>query len=407
MAVEHIQAVVRRATAAFATRFGGRPTWAAAAPGRVNLIGEHTDYSGGFVLPIAINRVCVAVGAPAKGRQSRVFSADLNAEAGFDLAAPLRSGSVEGNNSVVRGSWPSYVAGVAAQFQRLPGFGPANLDIALASSVPVGSGLSSSASLEVAVATLLEQATGVRLQPERKALLCQAAEHEFAGVPCGIMDQFISVMGQAGHALLIDCRDQRGTQIPAPTGASVVVINTNIHHALASGEYAVRKAACVSAAGKLGVLELRDAGIAAVDTVGRAAGLSDIERRCVRHVVGENARVLEAAAALRAGDLRAFGRLMLASHASLRDDYRVSCPELDTVVDAARRIPGVFGARMTGGGFGGCAIALVAPGAVVELTERVGAEYRSCHGRECSTFVVEAVDGAAPITIEQGRDASA
>jgi galactokinase len=399
MAAGHIQAVLRRATAAFASRFGGRPTWAASAPGRVNLIGEHTDYSGGFVLPIAIDRACIAVGAPAKGRETRVFSVDLNAEAGFDLTAPLRAGPEAGSNSVARGSWPSYVAGVAAQFQRLPGLGLVNLDIVIASSVPVGSGLSSSASLEVAVATVLEESTGVRLQPERKALLCQAAEHEFAGVPCGIMDQFISVMGRAGYALLIDCRAQRGTTIPGPAGASVVVINTNIHHALASGEYAVRKAACVSAAGKLGVPELRDVGGPDVESAGTAAGLSDIERRCVRHVVGENARVLEAAAALRAGDLRAFGRLMLESHASLRDDYRVSCPELDTVVDAAQRTPGVFGARMTGGGFGGCAIAMVEPGAVENLTERVGVEYQARHGRDCSAFVVEASDGAAPVSL--------
>jgi galactokinase len=366
-----MQAVLDRAVGAFQRRSGGPPRWAACAPGRVNLIGEHTDYNGGFVLPLAIDRYCVAVGAPARdGEQSRVFAADVGESWSCDLRSPLQVASasaVPRANEVRRASAQSYIAGVMELFRRQAG--PLNnLDVCISSSVPLGAGLSSSASLEIAVATLLEEVTGRRLDPVAKAKLCQAAEHEFAGVPCGLMDQLASVFGLQGHALLIDCRSFHCTPVPMPpeSEALVVVIDSGVRHALATSEYAARRGSCESAARVLGVLDLRDA------SPRRAhAQLSDDEARCVRHVLTENARVQQAAEALRQKDMARLGRLMTESHASLRDDYRVSCAELDAIVSAATAVPGVFGARMTGGGFGGCAIALAAPDAAMALSEAV------------------------------------
>ncbi len=371
----------------FGARFGALPRWAARAPGRVNLIGEHTDYNGGLVLPMAIDRECWAVGGPARdGGVSRLYSTDLDVEVAVDLRAPI----VAGAGAAVIGSPMSYVLGVLAQFQRRCG-GVPNVEVAVASSVPLGGGLSSSASLEVAVATLMEAVLDVELGPLEKARLCQRAEHEFAGVPCGLMDQMASVGGVEGHALLIDCGSDAMTPVAIPDGAGVLVVNTNVRHALASGEYAVRRAACERAAAKLGLGSLRDADAGVL----AGAGLSEEERRCVRHVVTENARVLMAAEALRAGDLQGFGVLMRESHASLRDDYRVSCAELDLVVATLDACGGVYGARMTGAGFGGCAVALVEPGEVGRVSERVAARYAEVTGGECGVFAVRAAGGCS------------
>lgn len=390
------QDVVERARAAFLRRFGHGPEWAACAPGRVNLIGEHTDYTGGFVLPVAIDRVCVAVGSPAADPAlSRIVAADLGEEAALDWREGVEVG--DGAGRMGKGSWLSYVAGVAAEFGdvvRGRGGAMANVDIAVASAVPVGSGLSSSAAVEVATATLLEAATGVTLEAAEKALLCQRAEHRYAGVPCGIMDQFVSVMGREGHALLIDCRSREATLVPVPPGAALVVIDTGVRHALASGEYAQRRAACEAAAARLGTT-LRDAAMGAVE---RAFPEGDPLLPIARHVVSENQRTQEAAAALRAGNLTRLGRLMRESHASLRDDYRVSCAELDAVVDAAAGVGGVYGARMTGGGFGGCAIAVCAPGAVGGVEAAVMGVATWQAERACRVFEVRAGDGARVVT---------
>lgn len=384
--------VLARARGEFVRRFGHNPAWAAAAPGRINLIGEHTDYTGGLVLPMAIDRVCVAVGGPAADQTlSRFATADLDAQFDTDLRTPVS----EADRSAMGGQWHSYAVGVAAEFrdwliQRGGDFG--NLDVVVASSVPVGSGLSSSASLEVAVATMLEAAAGATMDPREKALLCQRAEHRYAGVPCGIMDQFASVLGQRGHAVLIDCRSQETTAVPmpAPSDAVVVVMNSGVHHALASGEYAKRRAACTEAEAALG-LGLRDA---TLDLVDRTFRDGDPLLSVARHVVTENERVRAASAALAAGDLGRFGRLMIESHQSLRDDYRVSCTELDALVDAACAVPGVYGARMTGGGFGGCAIALCRPEAVAAV---IAAAERVCRTAGAA-FPVYPSDGARPIT---------
>lgn len=274
----------------------------------------------------------------------------------------------------------SYVAGVVAGYEArrpLPAF-----DLALATSVPIGAGLSSSASLEVAVATLIESMTSTALDPLDKARLCQRAEHEWAGVPCGIMDQLVSVLGREGHALLIDCRSLDVTHVPMPPDAAVVVADTGVRHELAAGEYAKRRAACASAAAKLGLASLRDASPGMADD----PRLGDEERRCVRHVTTENGRVIAAVEAMRKGDLPRLGRLMNESHESLRRDYRVSCAELDALVEAARGVEGVFGARMTGGGFGGCAIAWCRHDAMDDISRRLTARYQERFGRACAVF---------------------
>ncbi len=394
---EHVEPVLARARAAFAGRYGIEPRWAAGAPGRVNLIGEHTDYNGGLVLPIAINRVCVAVARESEvPGQSRIYSDDIDELIVADLretAVPLEPGAMErGERGVERGSWGSYVLGVIEQFR-----GPevlVNLDIAIASSVPLGSGLSSSASVEVAMATLMEHVSQRSLGHIAKAKRCQRAEHEFAGVPCGIMDPLASISGRGGHAMLIDCRAETVRQVRLPSGIAVVVLNSNVKHSLAGGEYARRRATCEAAARKLRVSSLREATLDMLD--GR---LNEEELRCARHVVSEISRTASAAAALESGDLGRLRELCAQSHASLRDDYRVSCGELDAIVEEAARCPGVVGARMTGGGFGGCAVALVEAAAVEPFRRRMTGAYRARFSRKCDVFEVKAADGAAFIAI--------
>ncbi len=402
-----IPSLVARAAAAMRERFGVEPTHAAAAPGRVNLVGEHTDYNGGLVLPMAIDRSCVAVGARARDPEmSRALAVDLNES----VRAPFHRGMVSSRRLVplvdgsrVRvGSWAGYVLGPVSNISycaRAGGKETFSVDIAVTSSVPLGSGLSSSASLEVATATLSESLWDSAVPARIKAGLCRDAEHDFGGVPCGIMDQWISAMGVEGHALLIDCRtgESEAVAMPPPEHAVVVVMNTNVRHALASGEYAARRETCRGAAAKLGVQELRDATPELLREQG--SGLSEVELKRARHVVSENERTLAAVAALRAGDLGTVGRLMNESHESLRRDYEVSCAELNTLVESARKVPGVFGARMTGGGFGGCAIALVRPESVGPLQERAAHEYRAAHDRSCDTFVTTACAGARSIPV--------
>lgn len=375
---------------------GDAPPFAAAfAPGRVNLIGEHTDYSGGLVLPIAIDRVCVAVASAIREPVVRVVFDEHPMAVDIDPRC-----TQEPNLAVDRGTPAGYVRGVVRAFQD-EGASIPPVVIAVASGVPLGGGLSSSAALEVATAVLLSKLTGVT--PERKdlAAMCRRAEHEFAGVPCGIMDQSISAMGREGCAMLLDCRSgqARFVPMPDPERAVVAVINTNVRHELAGGEYARRRGWCEAAAAALGVRSLRE--------ISDKGGLARVERertrltgdlyRAARHVVGENARTLDAAQALSRGEVAEFGRLMLESHASLRDDFRVSCDELDRVVEIASRTPGVLGARMTGGGFGGCAIALCEPGAVAELDRRLAKSYRSAAGLGHDLFVTTAGPGAALI----------
>jgi galactokinase len=378
----------------FTERFGRPPVWLAAAPGRVNLIGEYTDFNGGHVLPMAIDRYVVMAAAPAPAGavpRLRVRSSAVDSEVEVPLGAP-----------VVRGepAWANYVRGVVAGFQRAGTALPA-LDALVASEVPVGGGLSSSAALEVATATLLEAAAGTPLDPREKARLCRQAEHEYAGVPCGLMDQLASVLGDPAGPMLIDCKTQAVRIVPiADPHASVLICNTNVHHALGDGAYARRRAECAQAARDLGVEELCDATPAALEA---ARGRMDpVVHRRARHVIGEEARTLAAAEALAAPDLRRAGALMYESHRSLRDDFEVSCPELDTLVDIAGEIGeagGVHGARMTGGGFGGCTVTLVQSARVPAVAEILRSEYLRRTGRALTDFVSRPARGAHLVAV--------
>lgn len=381
------------ASAAFRAAFGRAPQWLARAPGRVNLIGEHTDYNGGFVLPMAIDRETRLIAATNGTRHAVLHSATLGERVTIDLDAPLAPRP--------RGEWANYPLGVIAGFAQatgaraldaLPGF-----DALIETTVPVGSGLSSSAALEVATATLLEALTGRALDPRAKADLCRRAEHGYAGVPCGPMDQTISALGRDGHLLLFDCGSGAVEWVEfSDASIAVLVIDTRVRHSLADGEYAKRRAQCAAAAAKLGVGLLCEADLPRLEAI--RCGLDPVLYRRARHVLGEQARTCEAASAIARRDWPAIGRAMYASHVSLRDDYEVSCAELDAVVDAARGIGpdgGVHGCRMTGGGFGGCAVALVDAARATSIGESVARIVSTRGLREPAWFVTRAAAGAS------------
>jgi galactokinase len=356
------------------------------APGRVNLIGEHTDYHDGFVLPMAMDRGTLVAAAARDDRRLRIRSVDAGEEREFDLDDP----PVER-----RGDWLDYVEGVAREMEagvgRLRG-----ADLLVHGDVPVGAGLSSSASLEVALARALLSLSGRRAARGRVARLCQAAEHRFVGTRCGIMDQLTAASGRAGHALLIDCRSLRTVPIPLPADrASVLVCHSGVRHRLASSGYNDRRAESEAALRAIAPdrRALRDVGPAEVES----ASLEPMLRRRARHVVGEIERTRRGARALRAGDLEAFGTLMIESHHSLRDDYQVSTPELDALVEAALGRPGVYGSRMTGGGFGGCTVTLVRPAAAAAAGAAMESVFEGRFGRKPAWFVTCAADGASEL----------
>jgi len=378
--------LAERTAKRFAQCFGHPPRWLVAAPGRVNLIGEHTDYNDGFVLPMAIDRYTVVAAEPNAVRQVTLHNNTTGETATIILKTPVGKGEP---------AWANYVRGVIAGFQqrkiRIGGF-----NAVIDSSVPIGGGLSSSAALEVATATLLEAITGQNLDPIEKALLCQRAEHEFAGVPCGIMDQFTSVLARENHLLLLDCRSRTTELVPVnDPSVAVLIINTNVRHKLADGEYAKRRSQCETAARFLGLAALRDADM---DLLNKARkGLNPVVFRRARHVVTENERTLKAARAFSASDWATLGKLMYASHASLRDDYEVSCKELDAVVEIAQAAgfkAGVIGCRMTGAGFGGCAVSLVKTTAAMELTRRISEAYEKKTGIQPTLFSSRPASGA-------------
>jgi galactokinase len=340
---------VGRVAAAFRERTGREPEGVWAAPGRVNLIGEHTDYNDGFVLPAAIDRLVLAAAGRRPGTRLRLWSLQAEPPADLELA-DIGPGRVDG--------WAAYPAGVAWALAQA-GAELGGTDLVVDGDVPAGSGLSSSAALECATATALADLHGASLDRPALAALARRAENEVVGVPSGVMDQMVSMLGRAGHALFLDTRSLDTEQVPLPleaAGLCLVVIDTRAGHRLVDGAYADRKAACEAAAAVLGVPALRDATPAQVEAAADALGDPGLRR--ARHVVTENQRVLEAVELLRAGRLDRLGPLLAASHASLRDDYEVSSPELDTAVEAAEAA-GAVGARMTGAGFGGSAIALV------------------------------------------------
>jgi galactokinase len=358
------------------------------APGRVNLIGEHTDYCGGFVLPMAIDRGTAVAAARRDDRRVRARSRDLGVDVEVDLDGPISARS---------GGFLDYVEGVVRILDRsgarLPG-----ADVVVAGDVPLGSGLSSSASLDVALGLAMTHIAGSAIDRLDLAKICQSAEHEFAGTMCGIMDPLVAALARDRHALLIDCRSLETRAVPIDSSrAAIVVCDTGVRHRLASSQYNERRADChecerllTGFAGTTG--SLRDVPLAGLpDALARLP--EPLRPRC-RHVVTENARTREAADCLARGDLEGFGKRMYASHASLRDDYEVSCVELDLLVEVAAAAPGVYGARMTGGGFGGCTVTLVANAAAEELQERLARAFRARFGRPPRSFVSAACAGA-------------
>lgn len=381
--------LARAAGERFAIERGLAPTVVVRAPGRVNLIGEHVDYLGGFVLPMAIDRECAAAGRVTDGRLSRLSSGAVGSVE-IDLASPV----APDHTVLMEHPWARYIVGVAALLTEVRPSQARNVDAVLETSVPLGGGLSSSASVEVAAAMLLSELWGVHLEPMELARLCQAAEHRYAGVPCGLMDQLTSVMGRDGHALLIDCADGTVTPIALPPEMAIVIANSNVRHELAGGEYAKRRATCEAALRTLGLASFREHG-ADLQAIAR---LPADQAPCARHAVTEIDRVRRAAACLRAGDAAAFGRLMVQSHASLRDDFLVSCRELDILVEIAMSTPGVHGARMTGAGFGGCIVAACESGRARSLIDRLNAEYPRASGHACDAFVARASSGASFIS---------
>lgn len=373
----------------FEKMYGGMPILVRA-PGRVNLIGEHTDYNDGFVLPTAIGFETTAAIGPRDGKQLVVYSENYREQVELDL---------DDLPDARRGHWSDYAVGVARQLQRdaatLRG---ANL--LLRGNVPLGAGLSSSASLEVAICMALLDVSERRMDGDNVARLCQRAENDFVGARCGIMDQFISVHGMKDHALRLDCRSLQYEQLPIPPGIRLVICNSMVRHSVAEGAYSERRAE--SEAGTRyfaermpGVKALRDVSFEDFEKLGDDLPEA-IGKRC-RHVITENARVLQAAEALKEANLTRFGQLMLNSHVSLRDDFAASCEEIDLLVRLAEQCPGVYGARMTGGGFGGCTINLVDADRAEEFRRTILQEYERATGRVTEVYVTSAADGAGPI----------
>ncbi len=376
------------AVRAFRTKFGESPAVIASAPGRINLIGEHTDYNNGFVFPVAINRRVVVAACRRNDTMLHIHAHNLNS----DVEVPL--GALERTSQK---AWSNYSKGVAFHLME-SGKKLHGANLLINSDVPNGAGLSSSAALEMATAYALMALNTLHLDPLDIIHICHNAEFEFVGMHCGIMDQFVSCMGKKNHALFLDCESLSYEQVPTSGRCQLVVCDTGIRRNLTSSEYNIRRQQCSEGAQQLSyvlpsVTTLRDVTIQQFEEHKRKLG-DIIQKRC-RHVIYENERVLQSVTALKKKDLSEFGKLMYQSHMSLKNDFEVSCPELDAVVDICAEVEGVYGARMTGAGFGGSAICLVETGQVDAVVDRLRAEYPKATGRKPSIQVCSTEDGAS------------
>lgn len=365
---------------AFTQRFATQPAFIARAPGRVNLIGEHTDYNDGFVLPLAIDRAVWIALRQRADRRVYVHALDLNHAVQFDLDALEHAAD-----------WSEYLRGVAWALQDA-GYGLRGWEGVLTGDVPRGAGLSSSAAVEMATVRAFQAVSGFRWDASALARLSQRAENAWVGVNCGIMDQMISAGGVAGHALLIDCRTLTSTPVPLPSETVVVVLDTATRRGLVDSAYNARRSQCEAAAAYFNVPALRDVSLARFAAA--SSGLDPLTRRRAAHVISENARTLAAAEAMRRGDAATLGRLMNASHASLRDDFAVSSLELDVMVACAQAAPGCYGARMTGAGFGGCAVALVDAKLAAAFEQQTASDYQAQTGLQPTLYICSASAGA-------------
>lgn len=383
------QEMIDRSIDLFRSRFGTIPICIASAPGRVNLIGEHTDYNNGYVLPVAINRFVTVSAAPRSDRMLRVYSHNL----ARSVEVPLDKLQRLENNA-----WANYVAGVASFLRQHLNIGGANIYIS--GNVPRGAGLSSSAALELATAYTLSTLFGGNFTPVDLATLCQRVENEFVGVQCGIMDQFASAMGKAHHAVFLDCQSLQHEFVPIPPEARLLVCDTGVRRRLNNSDYNLRRQECTQAVQQLSsfhptITSLRDVSIQEFREA--ETSLDPVPRKRARHIISENQRVLQSVAALHEGNLSEFGKLMYQSHLSLKLDFEVSCAELDAIVDICAESEGVYGARMTGAGFGGSAICLLNETSVENVKARIEREYPQKTGRVPVVYECTSDDGATVV----------
>jgi galactokinase len=375
----------------FAYRLGRSPT-VSRAPGRVNLIGEHTDYNDGFVMPAALEFATLTAASQRHDRRLRVYSMIMDETREFDLDSPPLGPT---------GYWSDYIVGVALMLER-SGRTLVGADLIVWSDVPIGAGLSSSAALEVSCAHALLTESGLPFDPIEIAQLCQRAENDFVGMRCGVMDQYISCCGVAGNALLIDCRSLESRNVAIAPNLRLLIADSRVRHQHAGGEYNLRREACEEGVKLLSrylgpIQALRD--VTPKQLEAKRRKLPELIYRRCRHIVTENARVLEAERALGSGDLVACGRAMNASHISMRDDFEITCPEVDMLAGLAQTVKGVYGSRMTGGGFGGCTISLIEAFAVDKASQILIDGYRIGMGRDVDIYVCAPSDGARLIPV--------
>ncbi len=379
----------RKVVHMFESRFQRSPEIVVRAPGRINFIGEHTDYNDGFVMPVAVDRAAWVAAAPqTREPWTTVRALDMGGEESIFAMDRVPASA---------GGWADYPKSLVWAFLERK-LRPVPIDAVLTSDVPVGAGMSSSAAVELAFAYTWGQLSGFELSPEELALLSQHAENEYVGVNCGIMDQMISATGRAGYAMLLDTRSMERGYFSLPKGIALVVADSGVRRSLSNSEYNVRRVECEQAVSVLKqhipeIKSLRDVSLSALRKYGKH--LSDVVFRRARHVVTENLRVIAVAKALQTNDLEQVGELLVDGHRSLRDDYEVSIPELDTLVEAAVEVEGCYGARLTGAGFGGCIIAIADEDAVPELKSHLGDAYDENFDRRPTVYVTHSADGVA------------